>query len=156
VAETDPVEHVENGLRQIVLAHARHAQRQRDIVIGGQVIDQAEILENHTQTAAEGRQLRARLGDYIASEHADRAARRTLREIEQFQQRGLARPARAGEEIEPTGKQSEGQIAQNLTVRAVAKADIVEARDLFLAPVHSAVHRASPPISPEHIIRPAL
>jgi hypothetical protein len=49
-----------------------------------------------------------------------------LREIEQFQERGLARARWAGKEVEATLRQAEIEVAQDLAAGAVAQADTVE------------------------------
>ena len=56
-------------------------------------------------------------------------ARRALGQIEQLEQRGLARAAGPGEEIETARIQRERHVAQHLAVRAIAQADIVELDD---------------------------
>ena len=53
--------------------------------------DQAEILEDDADPPAEAGQALARHGDDVLAEQADQAAARPLGEVEQFQQRGLAR-----------------------------------------------------------------
>mgnify|MGYP002825202953 CR=1 FL=1 len=55
MAEADPVEHIRDRLRQILLAHARHAQRHRDIVEYGPMGNECEILKNHCDIAFFGR-----------------------------------------------------------------------------------------------------
>ena len=54
------------------------AQGKRDIVKGGEVFDQTEVLKHHAQTAAKTRQFSARQSDHIAPEHPHPASRRTL------------------------------------------------------------------------------
>ena len=62
-------------------------------------------------------------------EQPDPPARRALREVEQFEQAGLARPRRAGEEIETAARQPEVKIAEHLRPRPVAQAHPVEFDD---------------------------
>ena len=66
-----------------------------------------------------------RFAQFLA-EQLDAAARRPLGEIEQLEQRGLARARRAGEEIEAAAAQAEVEIAQHFGARAVAQADAIE------------------------------
>ena len=66
-----------------------------------------------------------RIGQLLA-EQADAAARRALGEVQQLEQRGLARARRAGEEIEAARRQPEVEVAQHFGARAVAQADAVE------------------------------
>ena len=101
----------------------------RDIVEGRQVPDQAEVLEHHADAAAEGRQSVAlRLAQFLP-EQVDAAARRALREVEQPEQRGLARAGRAGEEIEAAAAKLEVEVAQHFGARAVTQADAIEFRN---------------------------
>ena len=104
-------------------------ERQRDIVVGRQMRDQPEFLEDDADPAAEAGQPAARHGDDILVEQADHAAARPQRQIEQLQQRRLAGAGRAGEEIEAARLQREGQVRQGLGAGAVAQADIVELDD---------------------------
>ncbi len=136
--QADPFEHVGHRALQIGLAHARNAQGQGDVVEGGKVVDQAEVLKDHAHAAAIGGQPFAGQGDHIGAEHADRPARRPLRKIKQPQQGRLARTACTGEEIEPPGKQREGHVGQNFAVGTVAQSDIVETDDLLLRHAHRA------------------
>ena len=73
--------------------------------------DQPEILEDDADPPAEAGQALARHGDDVLAEQADQPAARPLREIEQLEQRGLARARRAGEEIEAALAQRESEIA---------------------------------------------
>jgi hypothetical protein len=52
-----------------------------------------------------------------------------LGEIEQTQQRSLARAAGTGDEIEAAGVKREADVAQNFAFGAVSQADIVELND---------------------------
>jgi hypothetical protein len=57
LAEPDPFQQFEHVGLVGALVLAAHAQRQRDILIGGQMIEQAEILEDDADAAAQQRQL---------------------------------------------------------------------------------------------------
>ena len=129
VAEADPGEHLADRPLQIVLVDSGDAQRQRDIVEGGEVVDEAEILEDDADPAAEAGQALPRHGDDVLAEQFDQAAARPLGEVEQFEQRGLAGARRAGEEVEAAVAQREAEVRQRLRPRAVAQADIVELDD---------------------------
>src|SRR3546814_15478909 len=65
----------------------------------------------------------------LASQPVDAPAR-PLREIEQPKQRGLARAARAGEEIERAGLEREADVGQRLRAGAVAQPHIFELHDI--------------------------
>ena len=65
--------------------------KSKDIVLvvsteRGKMGDQAEILEHHSDAAAERRQAHARHGNHVGAEHPDDPARRALREIKQPEQ----------------------------------------------------------------------
>ena len=59
-----------------------------------------------------------------------RPAARPLGEVEQFQQRGLARARRPGEEVEAAVAEREAQIRKRLRPRPIAQPDIVELDDV--------------------------
>ena len=99
--------------------------------------DQPEILEHHADPPPKRGQAGARhLGQFLA-EQADPAAGRALREVEQFEQRGLARARRPGEEIEAPADEPEIQVAEHLAPGAVAEPNAVEFRNLKQASVLS-------------------
>ena len=105
---------------------AENAQRQRHILVGGQVVEQPEILKDDTdpppQIGAAVLAQRRR----ILIEHADQAARRPQRQQHQPQQRGLAGARRAGEELEGMPVDPEIEVAQHLGAKPIAQADILE------------------------------
>ena len=51
ILEADPGQQLRHMALDVGFAHAGDAQRQRDIVHGGQMLDQAEILEHHADRA---------------------------------------------------------------------------------------------------------
>jgi len=138
VGKADPVEHFRNRFHHPLFIRARQAQRQRDIVERGEMRHQPEILEHHPQPTPQIGQAIARHGDQILPEHPDSPARGALRQVQQFEQAGLARPARTGQEIETAGIKCEGQIAQHFGIGAVTQADIIELHDLGRAIIHRA------------------
>jgi hypothetical protein len=91
--------------------------------------DEAEILEDDSDPAAESRQAPARHGDDVLAEQFDQATARPLGEVEQSQERRLARARGPGEEIESALAQREAEVRQRLRSGPVAKADIVELDD---------------------------
>jgi hypothetical protein len=91
--------------------------------------DQGEILEHHPDPAAKPGQPLARHRDDILAEQPDEAPARPLGEIEQLQQRGLARAGRARQKIETALAQREGQVGKRFSARPVAQTDIVELDD---------------------------
>ena len=105
---------------------AAHAQRQRDILIGRQVIEQAKILEDDADAPAQHRQLVARDRRNLAVEGADDAARRLERQEKQAQKRRLAGAGRPRQELEGPARNIEGQVAEDLRPHPVAQSDILE------------------------------
>ena len=105
---------------------ALHAQGQGDVLVGGQVVEEAEILEHHAHAAADAREVI--LGDarHVLAEKRDQAAGRLHREQDEAKQRRLAGAGGAGEELEGIGLDREGQVAQDLGTHAVAHAHILE------------------------------
>ncbi len=91
VGEPDPGQHLADRSLQILVLDPRDPERQRDIVEGRKVRDQPEILENDPDPPAKARQAGARHGHDILAEQPDQAAARAQRQIEQFEQRRLAR-----------------------------------------------------------------
>ena len=129
VSQLDPIEHICDGPRNIAFTHPSDPQWQGDIVKRREVRDQPKVLEHHPKPAAKAGQAFARQGDRIGSEHPDHPARGPLRQIEQLEQRGLARAARPGQEVKAARKQRERDIAEHFAVGAIAQPDIVELDD---------------------------
>ncbi len=86
VGKPHPGQHLAHRGHQVALVDAGDAQRQRDIVEGGEVRDQPEILEYHADAAAEAGQARAAQLHDILAEQLDAAAGRALGEVEQLEQ----------------------------------------------------------------------
>src|SRR5579862_1609216 len=124
--ETDPMQQFHN-LRPIGgLVLANDTQRQRDVLIGGHVVEQPEVLEYEADPAPHCRPavLAERRG--VLVEHRDEAPRRPQRQKKQAKQRRLAGPGRPSEELKRIGVDTEGQVAQDLGAKPVAQADILE------------------------------
>ena len=120
IRKTDPSQHLPHRAFDIDPVGPGNAQRQRDIVERGQMTDQPEILVDHSDPAAEAGQRLARQVAQLLIEQSHPAAGRALRQIQQFEQRRLARARGAGEEIETAARQPEVDVAQHLGTRAVA------------------------------------
>src|SRR6185312_2275363 len=145
VGEADPAQQLGHVLADLLLGEARDAQRQRDIVEGGEMFDQAEILEHDADLAAQRRQLApGRRGD-VATEQRDEAARRPLGQIHELQQAGLAGAAGPGEEVEGTGCELHADVAQHLGPRAIPHADILETNQGARSPSHRGASHHAPP-----------
>ena len=76
VGEADPGEHLADRRLQILVLDPGDPQRQRDIVEGGKMRDQPEILEDDADPPAEAGQAVARHGDDVLAEQPDQAAAR--------------------------------------------------------------------------------
>ena len=129
VAEADPGEHLADRPLQILLVDPGHPKRQGDIVEGGEMGDEPEILEDDADPPPEAGQALPRHGDDVLAEQFDQAAARPLGEVEELEERGLARARRAGEEVEAAVAQREAEVRQRLRSRAIAQPDIVELDD---------------------------
>ena len=55
LAEADPAQQLDHFAAVARLVLALHAQRQGDVLVGGQMVEQAEILEHHAHAAAQRR-----------------------------------------------------------------------------------------------------
>ncbi|KAH2824480.1 hypothetical protein KXV85_000749, partial [Aspergillus fumigatus] len=126
VAEADPAQQVDDLLAIARLAAAHHAERQRDVLVGGHVVEQPEILQHDADAPSQiGDLVLAELGDVMA-EQIDQAAGRPVGEEQQAQQRGLAGAGRAGEELEGMRRDLEVEVAQDLRPQTVTQSDIFE------------------------------
>ena len=126
LAETHPLQQFDDLGAVGGLVLAEHAQRQRHILVSGQVVEQPEILKDDADAAAQRRAavLAQRRG--VVVEHGDQAARRLERQEQHAQQRGLAGARWPGEELEGVALDAEAEVAQNLRAEPIAQADILE------------------------------
>ncbi|MGY4463711.1 phosphoserine phosphatase [Bradyrhizobium sp. LB13.1] len=96
------------------------------------MVEQAEILEHDADALAQIRDLvLAELRDVVA-EQIDEAARRSMREEQQAQQRGFAGAGRAGEKLKGMRRDMEAEVAQDLGPQAVTQSDIFEPNQVQL------------------------
>ena len=95
LAQADPLQQFDDFGAIGVLLLAEHAKRQRDVLVCGQMIEQAEILEHDADAAAQRRAAVLGQGGGIVIEHRDQAARRLERQEQHAQQRGLAGAGRS-------------------------------------------------------------
>ena len=115
------------------LGDAGDAQRQRDVVEGGEMIDQAEILEHDADPAPQRRQLRRAAGARRPGRTARSGRATAARRDRSAQQARLAGAARPGEKMERAGGELQGDVAQHLGPRAVAHGDILEAHQASIS-----------------------
>ncbi len=73
LAEAHPVEQLDHLVAVALLRPAHDAQRQRDVFVGGHMIEQAEILEHDADAAAQRRDGVLRQGGDVMAELGDQA-----------------------------------------------------------------------------------
>jgi hypothetical protein len=112
VAEADPAEQFTTSVvaRPVL---AEDAERQGDVLEGGQVVEQAEILEDDADPAADRRQVGLGQRRGVPVEHGYQAAGRFHREEDEADQRGLAGAGRPGG-TERARANSEAEVPENL------------------------------------------
>ena len=126
LAEADPTEQFDDLVAITRLVASLNAQRQRDVFVGGEVVEQAKILEDDADAAAQGRdRVFVERGD-IAAEQTDEAARRLQREQDELQQGRLAGARGAGQELERLRLDAKADVLEDLAAHAVAQADVFE------------------------------
>src|SRR3954453_18463263 len=134
IAEPHPVQELHDLIAIAVLGMPDHPQRQRHVFIGRHVIEQAKILEHDPDAPPQRRQrILAQRRDVMA-EQRDQPARRPQREEQETQQRALAGAGGAGEELERTGVDAEGEVAQDLGTEAIAQSYMLEPDHVPLPP----------------------
>src|SRR5215204_4713391 len=126
LAEADPAQQLDDLAPVARLVLALHAQRQGDVLVGRQVVEEAEILEHHAHPAAHPGERVAGDADDVPAEERDQPSGRAHRHEDQPQERRLAGPGRAGQELERVRLDREGEVAQDLRPHPVTDADIVE------------------------------
>ena len=100
------------------------AQRQRDILEGRQVIEQAEILEHDADPAPQSGKRVLVERDDVAIEQGDQPAGRLERQEQQPQQRGLSGAGGAGQKLKRMRLDAKRQVAQYLRPEAVPQSDV--------------------------------
>ena len=144
VGEPDPVQQLARHAR-LTRVSSMPATRsgKRHVVEGGEMIDQAEILEHNADLAPQQGQRVARQRRQVLRRTAKTAPRDgTLGEIHEAQQRRLAGAARPGEEMERAGLEPQGDVAQHLGAGAIPHRDILEAHQASDSPRRTMARRA--------------
>src|SRR5215211_3970429 len=98
-AESNPFEQLDHFLTIALLVAADHPQRQRNVLVRGEVVEQPEILENDADAPAQRRQCILAKRRDIMAEQGDEPAGRPERQEQESQQRGLAGARRSGQEL---------------------------------------------------------
>jgi len=139
ISPSKPIQHLADGCLDLALFDASHAQRQRDIIICGEIGNEAEILKNDANPPTKPGHTRPRQGDDIFTKQADQPAAWPLREIEQLQKRCLSGTRWTGEKGKGACRQAEADIGKRLRAGTVAQTHIFE--------LHDACHRARDTLS---------
>src|SRR3954466_29322 len=126
IAEPHPVQELHDLIAIAVLGVPNHPQRQRHVFIGRHVIEQAKILKHDPDAPPQRRQRILAQSRDVMAEQGDQPARRPQREEQETQQRALAGAGGAGEELERTGVDAEGEVAQDLGTEAIAQSYMLD------------------------------
>src|SRR6516165_6950588 len=120
LAQPYPVQELHHLLAIALLGAPHHAERQRHVLIGGHVIEQAKVLEHDADAPAQRRQRVLAQGRHIVAEQRDETTRGAQRQEQHAQQRSLSRARRSGQELKRMRIDAERQIAQDLLPKPVA------------------------------------
>ncbi len=134
LAEADPPQQLDDFATIAGLFLAGDTQGQRDILIDREMIEQAEILEDHAHATAQLGEAARPDTAYIPAEMVDHPARGLEREQDEAQQRCLSGTRWAGEILKGARRDLEREIMEHFRPHPVAQANILEAD-----------HAASPP-----------
>src|SRR5579859_3856806 len=88
------------------------------------MIEQSEILEHHSNAPADGGKIPAPCRCHVFAEQGYQAARWGLGDIDELQERRLARAGKTGQKGKRTSFQGECDVAQDFWPRAISHADI--------------------------------
>ena len=88
--ETDPAQQLHHLVAEALFAAPEHAERQRDVLVGGQVVEQPEVLEDEADAPPQRRERILAEHRDVVPEQRDQPARRLERQEQEPQQRGLA------------------------------------------------------------------
>ena len=123
--QTDPPHDFGNVGAYLALGAAGDAQREGDVVVGGEVGEEAEILEHHPDAAAQSRQggTRGATGGDGNGGAQDREATAggADGEVQEAEQAGLAGAGGAQQPAKTAGGNGEGKVAQNIARAAVVQ-----------------------------------
>ena len=134
VAKPHPLQQIGHVLLVVRHPLAGNPQRHGHIVPGGHVVEQAEILEDDADAAAQLRAPRRRHAADVLAQHMDLAPRRQDRHEQQAQQRRLAGARWTREKVEGAGTQMKGHVAQHLMPAAVFQRDAVQSDHALSGP----------------------
>ncbi len=129
--ESDPAQHFGDVGADLAFRAAGEAERQSHIVVGGEMREQAEFLEDDSDAPAQGGQCATRLGRDIGTEQCQAAPGWAEREIQQPEQAGLAGSRGAEQPAEAALGNGESDIPQHLG-GAVAQPNFLESNHVPL------------------------
>src|SRR5688572_8031387 len=110
--QTDLVQNSRDFLRDLRLRRSRHLQRERHILLGGAVVEQAEFLEHDSKFSPELRNLLAIGGVGMKAVHPHVTVAWLLLHVEESQNRSLSGAAGADEKDELAALHLKGHVAQ--------------------------------------------
>ena len=90
ITEPDPLQKFRDIFLVIALTPAHDAERKRNILPSGEMIEEPEILENDSNAPPEVGALACRILGYISSEKVYKSARGTQGHVEEPEKRGFA------------------------------------------------------------------
>ena len=102
------------------------AQRERDVIVHAQFVDQPEILEHHANPPPQRGPGGAIQRRRIAVEQPQRTVRGLLGQADNVQQGGLARAGCAGHKTEIAGLQRQRDVVQQLGAAVIALSNMFE------------------------------
>src|ERR1700744_4778096 len=100
LAEADPAQQLDDFGAIGIFVAPLHAQRQSDILVSRQMIEQTKVLEDDADAAAQIGDLILAQARSIAIEQSDEAARRLQSQQHKTQKRRLAGARRPGQKLE--------------------------------------------------------
>jgi hypothetical protein len=121
IAQPDPLQQVGDILLVVGDALAGHAQRHRHVLPRRHVVEQAEVLEDDADAAAQLGALGGSDAANVLTQDEHLSACRGHRHEQQAQQRGLAGARRAGQEVERTRPQVKGDVRSTSVPRGYFK-----------------------------------
>ncbi len=136
LSQADPVDQFLHDLVDPISIHAvGDLQRQRHVLLRREVVEQAEILEDHADPASQHGDIPCRHVLHVVTEHPHQAPAGTAAEMQQAQQRRLASTGTPGQKVKRTFRQLQIQVAQDFRPGAIAQSDIAHGDQRFAGSV---------------------
>ncbi len=105
---------------------ARHLQRERDVLLGGAVLEEAEILEHDSELAPQERHVTPLHRARVHAGHAHLSGRRQLLHGHELEDRRFAGPARSREEGELALGEAEAHVVEREPRAGILLGDVLE------------------------------